>query len=160
VYCGFWRRTFAFFIDSLMLNMMEKFLENFNLEGYFAIIFTLLYWSLTESSKTQASPGKQLLGLKIINKDGTSISFLKSFFRALLLYLVFFVIGMILFLLGIESSGEQNSLIYVSTIVTYLMVGVINMFCIIFTDEETSIPDMICGTRVVKRDDRLTNLNI
>ncbi|MFY9589708.1 RDD family protein [Rickettsia endosymbiont of Halotydeus destructor] len=101
-YCGAWRRFGAYLCDS-----------------------NNLYWSLFESSKMHATPGKYLLNIKITNKNGTKINFLKSFSR-LLLYLIIIIFG-------------------------FGIAGIINLLCIIFTKEKTSIPDMICGTRVVRR---------
>ncbi|MCC8368921.1 MAG: RDD family protein [Rickettsia endosymbiont of Oxypoda opaca] len=157
-YCGVWRRFGAYLFDlfimllsifciSYILNAFLKIisLKIFNIhkefykwkviEGNFTIYIVIsmvflviqivFYWTLFESSKIQATPGKYLLNMKIINQDGTKISFLKSFFRLLLNILI------IIFGFGV--------------------VEIINLFCIIFTKQKTSIPDMIFNTRVVRR---------
>lgn len=164
IYCGFWRRCGAYIIDCLFLTILGKCLDKLNLEDSLSMILTLilvvLYWSLCESSQAQATPGKTLLKIKIINSDSTSISFLKSSFRAVLLYLMIFIIGIILSILSAESSGEEEDLSMIPLLIGCLIVGIFNMFCIIFTKQKTSIPDMIFGTRVVKREDKLENLNI
>jgi len=155
VYSGFWRRCKAYAVDCFFLYMIERCLDKLNLEDSLSMVLSLilgvLYWSLCESSQAQATPGKTLLKIKIINRDGTSVSFLKSFFRASLLYLMVFIICIIIFILGTASSGEKEDLDTISFVVACLIVGMVNMLCIIFTEEETSIPDMICGTRVVRR---------
>ncbi|WP_341793824.1 MULTISPECIES: RDD family protein [unclassified Rickettsia] len=153
IYCGVWRRFGAYIIDLLTLlfttfcisfilyfflkipYLNKSFYDWFSIEENFIIFiiinmifFTaqiILYWVLFESSKLQATPGKYLLNMKIINKNETKISFLKSFFRLLVNILI------IIFGFGI--------------------VEIINIFCIVFTKQKTSIPDMICGTRVVRR---------
>ncbi|MCC8406614.1 MAG: RDD family protein [Rickettsia endosymbiont of Sceptobius lativentris] len=93
------------------------------------IILSILYWALFESSKLQATLGKYLLGMKIINKNGTRISFLKSLSRLLLDVIM-----------GIIDDGIGGPII-----------TIISVLCIAFTKQKTSIPDMICGTRVVRR---------
>ncbi len=44
-------------------------------------IIALLYWSLMESSKYQATVGKIALGLKVTDLDGNSLDFVKSLIR-------------------------------------------------------------------------------
>jgi uncharacterized RDD family membrane protein YckC len=41
----------------------------------------ILYWSLMESSKYQATIGKMALGLKVTDVDGNSLDFVKSLIR-------------------------------------------------------------------------------
>lgn len=149
IYCGVWRRFGAYLLDGILqlliifcllffetiffkifypdkwLLIKEDFLIYLMSNITLIIIIAILYWTLFESSKLQATPGKYLLNMKIINKDGTKISFLKSFSR-LLLYLMIIIFG-------------------------FGIVGIINLFCIIFTKQKTSIPDMVCNTRVVRR---------
>ena len=44
-------------------------------------VIALLYWSLMESSKYQATVGKIALGLKVTDLDGNSLDFVKSLIR-------------------------------------------------------------------------------
>lgn len=44
-------------------------------------VIALLYWSLMESSKYQATVGKLALGLKVTDVDGNSLDFVKSLIR-------------------------------------------------------------------------------
>lgn len=44
-------------------------------------IIAILYWSLMESSKYQATVGKIALGLKVTDLDGNSLDFVKSLIR-------------------------------------------------------------------------------
>lgn len=44
-------------------------------------IIAILYWTLMESSKYQATVGKLALGLKVTDVDGNSLDFVKSLIR-------------------------------------------------------------------------------
>ncbi len=44
-------------------------------------VIAVLYWSLMESSKYQATVGKIALGLKVTDLDGNSLDFVKSLIR-------------------------------------------------------------------------------
>ena len=44
-------------------------------------IIAILYWTLMESSKYQATVGKLALGLKVTDLDGNSLDFVKSLIR-------------------------------------------------------------------------------
>jgi uncharacterized RDD family membrane protein YckC len=54
----------------------------------------ILYWSLMESSKYQATIGKMALGLKVTDVDGNSLDFVKSLIRNICKI----ISGMILFI--------------------------------------------------------------
>ncbi|WP_342270356.1 RDD family protein [Rickettsia endosymbiont of Orchestes rusci] len=160
IYCGFWRRSGSAFIDGAIqllitfcllfcklkffypatpLLALEDYLAYLTITSNIILITiaTMLYYALFESSKLQATPGKYLLNMKIINKaDGTRMSFLKSFFRVSLS----FVLGMIDDLMNVQ----------IISIIHVILVTV-SVLCIAFTKQKTSIPDMICGTRVVRR---------
>jgi uncharacterized RDD family membrane protein YckC len=44
-------------------------------------IIAILYWSIMESSKYQATVGKMALGLKVSDVDGQNLDFVKSLIR-------------------------------------------------------------------------------
>lgn len=44
-------------------------------------VIAILYWTLMESSKYQATVGKMALGLKVTDLDGNSLDFVKSLVR-------------------------------------------------------------------------------
>lgn len=50
------------------------------------VIIWCCYIAAFESSTLQATAGCYLLGIKILNKDGSSLGFLKSFFRSIGIY--------------------------------------------------------------------------
>ncbi|MCC8415978.1 MAG: RDD family protein [Rickettsia endosymbiont of Gnoriste bilineata] len=124
IYCGFWRRFGAMFIDVTILMLIGT-LVFFLLPTQPYILLILLYFPIFESSSMQATPGCYVLDMKIINKDGTPIGFLKSCVRAFTIYLI-------------------------SSILLWLIVSTL---CAIFTknNEKMFIHDQIFRTRMVER---------
>ncbi|WP_341758462.1 RDD family protein [Candidatus Tisiphia endosymbiont of Ditula angustiorana] len=134
IYCGFWRRSIAAVLDRifsitfsitfmiLVSKVLFSPLSN-TLHGSCIIALIILYVPILESSSMQATLGGYILGMKIINEDGTRISFLKALIRFIILALIS------------------------STVI----LGIISVFCMICTDEKKFLHDMICGTRMVKR---------
>ena len=137
IYCGFWRRCGAYLLDLLTLLFIASCIafipyflpkipylnknfdkwfsieENFDIFIRINIVFLIteivFYWALFESSKLQATPGKYLLKMKIINKDGTKISFLRSFSRSILYTIIFGLgIGGIINLLCIAFTKQKH----------------------------------------------------
>lgn len=94
-FAGFWIRFVAFIIDGLIIGI-PIWLLMFSVIGsagmsdptgdmgtYFAlqfvgILFGWLYSALMESSKSQATIGKQALGLKVTDANGQRISFARA----------------------------------------------------------------------------------
>lgn len=94
-YAGFWKRFGAAFIDGLIVGtpfMIIALVNFFNpmhlpamLTGLLGllmfpvrIVIPWLYYAWFESSGSQATPGKMLLGIKVTNLDGERISFMNA----------------------------------------------------------------------------------
>jgi uncharacterized RDD family membrane protein YckC len=90
LYGGFWRRLFALLIDSVIVTVGFYLLEtltgllipDFSLTSFgmiciqlLSLLWTWLYFAVTNSSTAQASPGKRLLGLKVTDLNGHRITF-------------------------------------------------------------------------------------
>lgn len=137
-YAGFWIRTLAAIIDSMLLQLVtlvaavpllliglaasgdEDSALAAALIGVFYLLSLVLNWlwfTLSESSKWQASPGKKILGLKVTDEQGARIGFGKANGR----YWSKLLSGM-LFLAG------------------FLMVG--------FTERKQGLHDKLAGTLV------------
>lgn len=114
--------TFSITFMILVSKMLFSPLSN-TLSGSCIIALIILYVPIFESSSMQAALGTYILGMKIINEDGTRISFLKSLIR-------FIILGLI------------NSTV---------ILGIISIICMICTDEKKFLHDMIFDTRMVKR---------
>ena len=122
IYAGFFRRAAALVIDVLiiMLPMMFVFGPIFAIEVFslgndptkmsemqtrlvgvtllgwqtVSLIAMWLYFAFFESSKKQATWGKRLLGIKVVNTKGKRISFARAsgrFFAKILSYLIFYI---------------------------------------------------------------------
>lgn len=119
-YGGFWRRFWAFWIDAIISSLLPAILcfalallivwktANTPQEPVSAIwliplyllwcvlglICTWLYFALLESSKHQATLGKLLLGLKVVDKQGQRLSFARAtgrYFAKLLSYAIMYI---------------------------------------------------------------------
>lgn len=94
-YAGFWRRAAALFIDGLILLIPSAILGS-ALPVLGSFLCFLAYRPVFESSPLQATPGKALMGLAVINElDGGRISLKTAFVRSLLTFVsgAFFCIG-------------------------------------------------------------------
>lgn len=101
MYAGFWKRFFAFLIDSIIIfiiyilslvllifafmNDSSKYMLNiyYMLFYLFSFSLTILYWTIFECSSWQATPGKKALGIKVADMQGNRLSFLHSLRRNL-----------------------------------------------------------------------------
>lgn len=120
-YAGFWRRFVAYVIDIIVANvavlifllifginffyesnLLQDALPGFALFSRFALlyVFILLYFTLMESSKWQATLGKRAVGIIVTDLDGRRISAGRAFGRfvakivsAITLYIGFFMAG-------------------------------------------------------------------
>ena len=105
-FAGFWRRVAAFLVDSLVLILITiiAFFSGFmfismivgfigtrgeivqtiapeiisNILGFFVIIFWWLYFAMLETSKIQGTLGKKLIGIRVTDLKGNTISFGKA----------------------------------------------------------------------------------
>lgn len=92
-YAGFWRRSAAFFIDAylytLLILLIEKFVslagvtgnDTYNIQkliNYSGGWIFILYFIFLESSSKQATLGKIILGIKVIDIHGKRISILRE----------------------------------------------------------------------------------
>ncbi len=104
-HAGFWVRFLAYIIDSLivgfvmgiLLTIMGVTVTTVNAHGMtqvtdianaYITVVGWLYWSITQSSSWQATIGKKVMGLKLVNEDGTRVSFLKALGRSTVGYLI------------------------------------------------------------------------
>ncbi len=98
-YAGLGIRSIATFIDLvivfILLLIPEMFLFSFNFSDFDLNIYRLLigfgswvfYYSTFESSVYQATPGKIMLKLKVVDLFGKSISFVRATFRCLSVFI-------------------------------------------------------------------------
>lgn len=83
-YAGFWRRFIAILIDSLIFGAIQGIGEAVGFREAFGganIIISWLYFSLLQSSSRQATIGKMVMGLKVVDEDGERITFQQATIR-------------------------------------------------------------------------------
>ncbi|MBL4650428.1 MAG: RDD family protein, partial [Aureispira sp.] len=94
---GFWRRFGATLLDlfflGITLNIAGAMLDGFYLIGHLVlakkigsilgVIIAILYYPILESSKYQASIGKRLLSIKVVDEEGERLTFGWDFARFL-----------------------------------------------------------------------------
>ncbi|MRR55207.1 MAG: hypothetical protein EG822_11990 [Deltaproteobacteria bacterium] len=96
LYAGFWRRVVACLIDRLLLGLVNLFLCLFYIllsgidwngeelrtvsltSAVFGFLLRWLYCTLLESSASQATIGKALIGIKVSDEQGRRISLLRA----------------------------------------------------------------------------------
>lgn len=98
-----WRRFAAHVLDLCFIILFEAILGFFlvfsnlstrllaiSMHGLFfylsLFVFVWLYYALLESSPLQASLGKRICGLKVVNQDGKRMSFLRASLRFLAVF--------------------------------------------------------------------------
>jgi uncharacterized RDD family membrane protein YckC len=117
-FAGFWLRFFAVFIDAIIINLVAfipsyllGFFIGYSMSGsaplheieamaiavgtLFGLVLWWLYYAVMESSKRQATFGKIVFGLRVVDLDGDRISFGKASGRHFgkILSLITFFIG-------------------------------------------------------------------
>ncbi len=149
-YSGFWRRLCAFFLDGLVVTlinaaiivilvMIEPSYDSLVVSPVaiisysFVVVFLLfIYEIIFLSSSRMATPGKQLLGIKVTDMDGNRISFSCAVLRSIIKFGLIFV-GRIPPVIGCLS-----------------WLNLLNPFLIVFSEKKQAIHDYIAGTVVVR----------
>ncbi|MGJ9459641.1 RDD family protein [Oceanobacillus sp. CF4.6] len=105
-FVGFWRRTFAYIVDSILLSL---FFYIFSMEGFWpTFLIGAIYYTTLTSSSIQGTIGKVLIGAKVTDKHGNQISFGHSVGR----FFAYFLSGIILFLgfIMVAFNGKKQGL--------------------------------------------------
>lgn len=107
-YAGFWQRFAAIFIDGIFIAIISLVLRMvmFHSVGL-DILLGLLYTPFFESSEMQATPGKALMGIRVVTMGGERITFKAAMIR----YLVRIVSTMLLcvgFLMMLFTEKKQT----------------------------------------------------
>jgi uncharacterized RDD family membrane protein YckC len=110
-YAGFWIRFAAYFIDAILLWIVnfivaELFAGGYDIFnaspglGFFSLAVGILYFTLMESSEKQATLGKLAVGIKVGDKTGKRITignalgrYLAKFLSVLILCVGFMMAG-------------------------------------------------------------------
>jgi uncharacterized RDD family membrane protein YckC len=126
VYVGFWKRLGATILDSVALSIILVFLGALTgllalilptsvidfLQSVGSIVVVLLYLPLWESSSSQGSIGKQILGIKVVNKDGKRLSFWRALARFVAKWVSYMIFCMgFLMIAGMDKKRGLHDLI-------------------------------------------------
>jgi uncharacterized RDD family membrane protein YckC len=74
---GFWKRFAAIIIDGFILSVINAMLGRI-VSGYVSILTSWLYFALFESSSSQATIGKMILGIIVTDLEGNKITFTRA----------------------------------------------------------------------------------
>lgn len=117
-YAGFFIRLLACFIDRLIVFFLSfaiaYIFSNVNkdaISGIFVFV-QIFYFSLMESSASQATFGKMLCGLKVARPDGEKITFPRAFCRDLSKFLseIVFFLGFIMIIFTQKKQGLHDKI--------------------------------------------------
>jgi uncharacterized RDD family membrane protein YckC len=91
-YAGFWSRVAALIVDNAIVTIFGVALliaasgigaEAVLIANLAYIVIAILYWPLLESSERQATVGKQLMGIQVVDANGARLSFVRALLRNL-----------------------------------------------------------------------------
>lgn len=153
--CGFWRRTLAFLIDTLILCVVGYVLGIFvfdflaQLGGWgklVGFVIALLYFGILNSSIGGGQTfGKRLTKIKVIDRNGQMISLSRAFLRAIILETPFFLNGAFI--------PQSIMLSIIGTVINFLILcvgGSIIYFYLFNRRTRQSLHDLVVGTYVVR----------
>ena len=163
-YAGFWKRAAAGELDliilvgttisilvaiektKLMLNIIGSFYwDEVCIRGVwiFAVLF-LIYFTVFESSRLQATIGKWALGIKVGDRDGNRISFGRALARTIV-KLVFAAIVFEGFMMSGLTTARTIAKLAIAAVafIEFLISG--------FTGKKQALHDMITGSLVVNK---------
>jgi uncharacterized RDD family membrane protein YckC len=161
----FWSRIAALVIDILILSViglivglaMQNILMEMSTYGFLiGLLIAVLYFSIYNSKLLNGqTPGKKIVGIQVVDREGNPLSLHRSFLRALILCAPYFLIK-------IEVPGVQvgSDLFYLIIILLIsLMLGVIVIY-IFNKGNRQSLHDTIIGSYVVsaERTEDMTEL--
>lgn len=152
---GFWRRLAAFMVDSILMGLFGMLLGIF-LFDFFASLgpwgrilgfsIALMYFGTFNSAIGNGQTlGKRLLKIKVVNKKGLTISFLRSMLRYSIFALPFFLNNW-----WIPIPSGLYIVIYIFSILIF-GIGASTVYLFIFNRRtRQSLHDLLLGTYVVK----------
>jgi len=105
IYAGFWRRVGATLIDTIIIMIPAVIINTFI--PFIGYVVTFFYKPIFESSVLQATPGKAIMEISVVDENGDRLSFKKAFIR----YLASFLSGLLLgfgYLMNLFTEKKQT----------------------------------------------------
>ncbi len=127
---------------AVILNVISLIILTF----YFAFIPSIVI-----KGHTGQTLGMYLLKVRIVNKDYTDVSFLKLFFRNVILFAVLQQ-SFLAYTSHFQELLPQGFILEALPMISY-GIGCISCVLCIFTRRHTTIQDLIAGTYVIQRED-------
>jgi len=128
----FWRRLVAYLLDSIIVIVLFFIIVNILAKSFrfhkaedvrtlmrmTSLFLWLIYFILFESSSLQATPGKLIMKLKVVNREGEKITVIRAFLRYLarLLSMIILGIGYLFMLSDIRKTALHDILTRTSVI--------------------------------------------
>lgn len=153
-FAGFWRRVFAHLVDCIFLTLALLlvgflFFDSFAALGQYGIILgfavSAIYFTLGYSGWFDGqTPGKSMVDIRVVDKQGQSLSLGRAFTRYLILDFPFYVSGMLL--LWSRPDSFFDLLVHLSAI----SVVIISLYLLIFNrPSRRTLHDYIAGSLVI-----------
>jgi len=170
-YSGFWSRFVANFLDGLIIipySLLLIYLNSFHLYAYFATlipnILFIFWYNVYLPKRYGGTPGKLIIGLKIVKMDSSEIDWKEAFLRYSV-NIVFVIINIAVMGMAILSADifEYNTLtwlnknIYLGTLANANIIQILSniwiwseIIVLLFNKRKRALHDFIAGTVVVK----------
>ncbi|MCU9614488.1 RDD family protein [Caldibacillus lycopersici] len=147
-------RLAAFAIDSLLLSILAFIVSKifFLATGYGIILFLFanIIFPYFERSRWQASIGKQLLCLKVVDFSGGKIGFLQTLFRSIIKAMILFLSHFLLLRVYIEQASDTPLILFV----LWFLFVVICIGSLLYSKQNQPLYDRATGVFIIKIEGR------
>jgi uncharacterized RDD family membrane protein YckC len=178
---GIFRRFLAYLLDIIICSIAVAFIAvlylkaftSFSFDGFFNFswlggmvgkwtgrIVLPLYLIYFEQTKWEATPGKTLFKLKVVNSDGSRLSLYRSCLRVFLFKIIGYLTAFLVYsqetkhviLKSLASPSLYNlklSLLAAPGYFTAKLIALVWVCTMIFTKQKTGVYEMLSGTKVI-----------
>ena len=166
---GFWRRLAAALVDALVLGIVgfaigTLFTDQLVALGPYgrAVGFpiALLYFGLLNGNAGGgATLGKRMLGIRVVGRDGASVSVLRSLWRAVVYLVPFYLNGLDLSFLPLNDAQTMAALVVDAVLVFGVIGATVYLYLFNFRTRQM-MHDLAAGTFVVRADSAAPPINV
>ena len=114
IYAGFWLRLLAFFLDGYFIKELNSFFESFDGYDRYSFVYTTLVttvlmviYEVFVVKMFGGTPGKLILGLKIININGQDVGWKESFLRQFVFIAMRFIMIVVMIIIAFNTTDES-----------------------------------------------------
>lgn len=160
-YAGFWPRVAASIVDSIIITIPSWIIVFLDSSGIGGIAFCLLYYAGFEGSNKQATLGKQVMNLRVADKNGNRVSFLRVLARAglmLIIPMIFSLSIMILIAVFFPNTSEDN--LITSVVLAYFAGFYLSCLFVCWTPKKQGLHDIFSGCIIYKHDKKFEQRQI